>query len=341
VTWFGGSDCSGQSTGSFSAGAGGTGWTPRRTTAVAPAATSSARIEIGLGASDPETPAGIRGDVDKVSFVPTREAVVPNVVAHSVGFGGVLWGTELRLTNLTAAARGLNVKDWIGTSGWQASAVVVPPHSAVSLGGWSVFNPSSVIEDHPEAVFGAAVLDIDDGLVVQSGILAGPNPSIPQVGPGGGSRCPGWRGGYAYRLNFDGSCNSGSGPIADVVSGFFASSDEVDILWLSTDDDRRTNISFINPDQAGATMTLQLVSADGDAAQAVTIYVPARGIAQLTDVFRSGGATVKAANDARGWSAARAHVSSTTRFYTSAYIISNDNNTAGISLPRISIPAAQ
>ena len=341
VTWFEGSSCSGQTTGAFTGGAGGTGWFAGRTTAVAPAATSSARIEIGLSASDPETPAGIRGDVDKISFVSTGEAVVPNVVAHSVGVGGVLWGTELRVTNLTAAARGLTVKDWIGTTGWQTSSVLVAPQSTVSLGGWSVFNPNSVIEDHPEPVFGAAVLDVDDGLVVQSGILAGPNPSIPQVGPGAGSRCPGWRGGYSYRLNLDGSCNSGSGPIADLVSGFFAPSNEVDILWLSTDDDRRTNLSFINPDQSGATMTVQLLSADGSSAQSVSVYVPARGISQLTDVFRNGGTSVKAANDARGASAARARVSSSTRFYALAYIISNDNNTVGIGLPRLANPQAQ
>ena len=327
--------------GTFNGGAVGTEWSPGRAAAIAPMSTSSARIEIGLVASDPETPAGIHGDVDKVSFVPTREAVMPDIAAHSVGVGGVLWGTELRLTNLTAVAHGLNVKDWVGTSGWQASAIVVPPNSTVSLGGWSVFNPNSVIEDHSEPVFGAAVLDIDDGLVVQSGILAGPNPSLPQVGPGGASRCPGWRGGYSYRLNLDGSCNSGSGPIADVVNGFFASSDEADILWLSTDDDRRTNITFINPDQSGATMTVQLTSADGGSAQSVSVYVSARGIAQLTDVFRNGGAAVKAANDSKGASAARAHVSSSTRFYALAYIISNDNNTVGIGLPRLAIPQVQ
>lgn len=271
-----------------------------------------------------------------------REVVVPNVAAHSIGIGGVLWGTELRVTNLTGAAHTLTVKDWIGTPGWAPSTVIVPTFATVSVGGWSVFNfnpnVDSVVEDHPEPVFGAAVLDVDDGLTVQSGILAGPNPPIIPGGPGGGLRCPGWLGGYVYRLNTDGNCNQGSGPIADVVDGFFAATDQVDLLWLSTDDARRTNITFINPDVTGATMSVHLVSANGVVAQDVSVFVPARGIAQLTDVFRNSGAPIKAANDTMGASAARARVSSLTRFFALGYVISNGNNTVGISLPRRASP---
>lgn len=269
-----------------------------------------------------------------------REVVVPDIAAHSIGVGGVLWGSELRVTNLSGVARSFRVTDWIGTPGWQSSTVTVPAFATVSVGGWSVFNSdlAANVEDHPEPVFGAAVLDVDDGLVVQSGVLAGPNPQVPQVGPGGGSRCPGWRGGYQYRLNLDGNCNSGSGPIADVVDGFFPPTAQVDLLWLSSDDDRRTNIAFVNPDPTGATFSVHLVSADGLTTRDVSVFVPARGIAQITDAFRGVGLDVKAANDNLGASAARARISSSSRFFALAYVISNENNTVGISLPR---PATQ
>ena len=271
--------------------------------------------------------------------MPAAEVVIPDVVAHSIGIGGVLWGTEVRITNLTAAPHSLTVTDWIGTPGWTPSTVSVPAFATISVGGWDVFAPNlaSSVEDHPEAVFGAAVLDVDNGLVVQSVVLAGLVPA-PSNGPGVGVglKCPGWQGGYFFRSATGGGCNTGSGPIADVVSGFFAATDQVDLLWLSTDDVRRTNVTFVNPDTTGATMTVHFTGADGVTTADVGVFVPARGIAQLTDVFRNAAAAVKAANHAANASAARAHVTSSTRFYALAFVISNDNNTAGISLPRLS-----
>jgi hypothetical protein len=271
--------------------------------------------------------------------MPAAEVVIPDIVAHSIGIGGVLWGTEVRVTNLTAVPHSLTVTDWIGTPGWTPSTISVPAYSTVSVGGWDVFAPNlaSSIEDHPEAVFGAAVLDVDNGLFVQSVVLSGPNPPIPPGPADGGSlKCPGWLGGYYYRLKYVGNCNTGSGPIADVVSGFFAPTDQVDLLWLSTDDVRRTNVTFVNPDTTGATMSVHFTGADGVTTADVGVFVPARGIAQLTDVFRNAAAAVKAANHAANASAARAHITSSTRFYALAFVISNDNNTAGISLPRLS-----
>jgi hypothetical protein len=272
--------------------------------------------------------------------IPAAEVVIPDVVAHSIGIGGVLWGTEVRVTNLTGAPHSLTVKDWIGTPGWTPSTISVPAYSTVSVGGWDVFAPNlaSSIQDHSfGAVFGAAVLDVDDGLVVQSIVLAGPNPPIPP-GPadGGTLKCPGWLGGYYYNPKYSGNCNTGSGPIADVVSGFFTATDQVDLLWLSTDDVRRTNVTFVNPDTTDATISVHFTAADGVTTADVGVFVPARGIAQLTDVFRNAAAAVKAANHAANASAARAHITSSTRFYALAFVISNDNNTAGISLPRLS-----
>lgn len=268
-----------------------------------------------------------------------RDVVVPNLVAHSIGIGGVLWGSELRVTNLTGAVLSLRVKDWIGTPGWQPSTISVPAFSAISIGGWDVFSPNlaSAVEDHPEPVFGAAVLDVDDGLAVQSAILAGRNPPI-LITLGGGRKCPGFLGGYFYRSDTTGNCNTGGGPVTDAVSDFFPASEQVDLLWLSTDVEHRTNISFINPDAGGATMLVRLVSANGLSAQDLSVFVPARGIAQITDVFRNAAPAVRAANDLLGMSAARAHISSSTRFFATAYVISNDNNTVGISLPRVGTP---
>lgn len=271
--------------------------------------------------------------------MPAAEVVVPDIVAHSIGIGGVLWGTEVRVTNLTAAPHSLTVTDWIGTPGWTPSTISVPAFATVSVGGWDVFAPNlaSSVEDHPEAVFGAAVLDVDDGLVVQSVVLAGLVPA-PSNGPGVGVglKCPGWQGGYFFRSATGGTCNTGSGPIADVVSDFFAAIDQVDLLWLSTDNVRRTNVTFVNPDTTDATISVHFTAADGVTTADVGVFVPPRGIAQLTDVFRNAAATVKAANDAASASAARAHITSSTRFYALAFVISNDNNTAGISLPRLS-----
>lgn len=263
-----------------------------------------------------------------------REVVVPNVAGHTVGFGGILWGTELRVTNPTGLSGTVTVKDWIGTAGWQASSFTVPAFSTLSVGGWSLFNPAAYVEDHPEPVFGAVVLEVDDPLIVQSGVLAGPNPDLPQVGPGGGLQCPGWGAGYQYRVNWDGNCNRGSGPIAEAVNGFFAPGAQVDLLWLSTDDDRRTNLTFINPDASSGSFTVHLVSANGATSQDLVVSVPPRGISQISDLFRGPGSNIKGANDAIGASAARARISAPTRFFCIGYVISNANNTAGISWPR-------
>jgi hypothetical protein len=98
------------------------------------------------------------------------------------------------------------------------------------------------------------------------------------------------------------------------------------------------NLSLINPDAAAADVTVSVFPADGSAPTVVSVMVPGRTVLQSNDVFGSAyfGA-VRVKNDALKAVAARATITSTTRLYPLAYVISNQNNTVSLSLPR-SIP---
>ena len=95
------------------------------------------------------------------------------------------------------------------------------------------------------------------------------------------------------------------------------------------------NLSLINPDPVAAKVTLSLFPTDGSSPVVSTFTVDARTVFQINDIFapRYFGA-VRTRNDALKAAAARTTIVSTTRLYPLAYVISNQNNTVSLSLPR-------
>lgn len=83
-------------------------------------------------------------------------------------------------------------------------------------------------------------------------------------------------------------------------------------------------------------VTVSLFPADGSSPVVSRLTVPARTVTQINDIFAPAffGAAVRTRNDALKAAAARATIVSTTRLYSLAYVISNQNNTVTISLPR-------
>jgi hypothetical protein len=94
------------------------------------------------------------------------------------------------------------------------------------------------------------------------------------------------------------------------------------------------NLSLINPDAVAADVTVSLFPADGASPVVTRLTVPARTVFQINDIFSTYFGAVRARNDALKAAAARATIVSTTRLYPLAYVISNQNNTVSLSLPR-------
>ncbi|MEO8056071.1 MAG: hypothetical protein ABI768_13015 [Acidobacteriota bacterium] len=124
----------------------------------------------------------------------------------------------------------------------------------------------------------------------------------------------------------------------DNGSTFFAAGTTILLPWLHTDSKRRVNLSLINPEAAAADVTVSVFPADGSAPTVASVVVPGRTVLQSNDIFGSAyfGA-VRVKNDELKAVAARATITATTRLYPLAYVISNQNNTVSLSLPR-SIP---
>ena len=264
--------------------------------------------------------------------------VVPDLVVRAEGVGGALWGSELRFTNTTGSSQTVEISDWIGTPGWRPSQVSIPPHSAVSLGGWNAFNSGDFVEDRPGPIFGAAVLEVSAGIVVQSAVLAGSmiEPPPPSGGPGGPNFCSASQGGYAYKFPNTGNCNRGSGPVMDSVARFLLPGEEVDLLWLDTTIERRVNLYFVNAGTSPSSIDLTIVSADGSTARSSTYSVAGRNAIQLNDIFvQDAWKPIRDVNYRTQASAARGHVRSSQPYYVVAYLISNLNQTVGVSLPRV------
>jgi hypothetical protein len=268
------------------------------------------------------------------STAEARDVIVPNLVARAVGVGGVLWGSELRMTNQTATTATVSLKDWIGSPGFRPSQIAIPPAASVSVGGWTVFNSGGAAEDRPGPTFGTVIIDLPDGVTLQSRVLAG----VYSASQGGGGipeglHCPAWTGGYSYSYSGN-DCNYGAGPVLEPVESFFAPSDEVDLPWLETDVERRVNLYLVNPDETSATVEISITSANGQTVRTADVSVPARSVFQINDAFaRDPWRDVRDVNYSYQAAAAHARVKSTQRFYALAYLISNQNQTMGVSLP--------
>jgi hypothetical protein len=274
------------------------------------------------------------------------EVLLPALAAHVEGANSAVWASEVRVTNLSSAPRTFRIVDWIGTPGWIPSEYSIPPGATTSISGWAIYagsraNESSLRLPNP---FGAAVADVEEGLVVQTAVLTG-NPRGVFGTLGDTARCSEWTGGWDYEVggifNPDGTvtgedgCNEGAGPVIDNGSNFFPAGTSILLPWLHTDPKRRVNLSLINPDAVAADVTVSLFPADGSSPVVSRLTVPARTVSQINDIFSPAlfGA-VRARNDALKAAAARATIVSTTRLYPLAYVISNQNNTVTISLPR-------
>ena len=246
--------------------------------------------------------------------------VLVPIVSRAQGENDAAWNTEVRVTNRTDLARQFSIVDWIGTPGWSAATYTVAPHSTISLGGQDISGSLSA------PAFGLAICDADSQLLVQSAVLAGIwAPSIQEPCPsydGGGGLCSG---------------ESGAGPIVDGLV-FANPGQEIFVPWLHTVSDRRTNLVMINPDGVSANVTVAVTSQDGSSTVTASLVLPPRSYNQITDLFSESpwSAIALANSNIRfgGGGAAFATVTGDTRLLAMAYVISNNNNSLTIALPR-------
>lgn len=245
------------------------------------------------------------------------ETVLLPIVAGVEGANGALWQSEVRITNRSDVPKQFSVVDWIGTSLWKASAYTVPPHSTTSVGGADISGRLY------GSAYGLAICDADADLLVQAAILVG------AAGPGVGEGCPSFDGG-----GFVCQGQSGAGPIVDGLS-FASPAQEVFVPWLHTASDRRTNLVLINPDDIPAHVTVAVTSQDGTAAVTADYVLPSRSYNQINDLFsQDQWSAIRSANAALRGAGASATMVSDTRLLAMAYVISNNNNSLTISLPR-------
>lgn len=251
------------------------------------------------------------------------EVLIPGVAGRVPGASGALWSSELRVTNTTREAKTFSTTDWIGTPGWTSKHWSIPAGQTVSISGIELFGDPRSLADHA-SLFGAVIASVDSGLLLQTAILAG----VYRRGGDAIVFCPSWAGGYLAPEN---TCNFGSGPIIDATR-FFPVGTDILLPWLSTDLDRRTNLSLINPDPTMATVTVQVTTADGTRVITDTLTVDPHSVIQLNDVFGTCWASAREHN-ANQATAARLLIQSSTRLYALAWVISEDNNTVGVSTP--------
>lgn len=104
-----------------------------------------------------------------------KEILIPNVVAFARGSYSSLWGTEIRIINPTSSPKSFRVVDWIGSPRQRPYQVTVLPGETVVRGGFGLYTAlwqqSPVLEVLDEAEYGAAVCEVDEGLLVLSRML--------------------------------------------------------------------------------------------------------------------------------------------------------------------------
>lgn len=276
------------------------------------------------------------------SRLPAAEVVLPSVAVDVLGRSTemeiptpVHFSTEVRVTNLTGTPKSFSVVDWIGTCGFSPSQHTVEPGATLSLGGWSLFGhaPDSPLPPCvAPPVYGTAVAEADDGLLVQTSLLASPLETRPV--PAVIQRCRSWEGG----LNDAGLpfCNPGSGPVVENDRGFFPPNAPLLLPWLQTDEGRRTNLVLVNPDDTASVATVTVTSGDGHVSAPRTVPLAPRTYMQIGDLFSEAPwSAVRDRNRETGTAAARALVRSTGRLYAVAYVLSNYDGGLGICLPRL------
>jgi len=267
------------------------------------------------------------------------QIVVP-VAIYAPGPGLTNWSTEIRATNSSDSPLSFDVVDFTGVAPgfpFSPSTVQVLPHQTVSLGAWSLLSakPGCHGLGLGEAYFGAFTIEKDAPLLIQASVLAG----VFSQAPGGPANCssetcPSWQGGFPHYPPNSAYCNDGAGPIFDNDRDFFAAGTPITLPWLHTQDTRRTNITFYNPDPVEAAVSLTITPADGTSGVTQSITVPAHGVLQINNVFSAPPFDAVRAHNASTTAAASARISSTTRLYAIAWIIANLNSTVSVSQPR-------
>jgi hypothetical protein len=251
--------------------------------------------------------------------------VLVPVVAAVRGQNGVLWETEVRVTNRTDQVLHFSVVDWIGTPGFVPATYFVEPHATMSLGGADVFSASTPAQ----GAAGLAFFETDDLLLVQAAVLSGAWAPVdgydfcPTYDGGGGEPCRG---------------RSGAGPIIEGLA-FSEPGQAIFLPWLHSEQARRTNLVLINPSEFAARVTVSVRSQDGLTTATDTYTLAPRSYNQTNDFFSQDPWTgIRAANSSYlgGFKAAAASATivSDTPLLAMGYVISAVNNSLTVSLPR-------
>lgn len=262
--------------------------------------------------------------------------VLPNVSGFVYGSQNALWSTEFRVMNFSESVKRLRVFDWIGVDGTLQTLEIQPGETRI-ISGWELIygGPRGRVVSLDEDIYGAALCEKDEGLLVQSMIQ-----TFTFVPPGGGigsdSPCPSWLGGY--EVGYSGiSCNDGSGPVLTHDHDFFPAHRTISLPWLfSSSAFKRQNLVLINPDPVSSDVAISITSADGKLTWTSTVTVPPRSFHQINQLFEQ--PEWKDFPRAAGQyqlenPAARATIRATTRLYALGYVISWINNTVTVSLP--------
>lgn len=263
--------------------------------------------------------------------------VLPNVTGFAVGAQDALWSTEIRITNTTEATKRLRVIDWLGIDG-AIQTLEIQPGEIRIVSGWELIygGQRGSIVSLDEDVFGAAVCEKDDGLLVQSVILTYTLPPRPFSGVGLDSPCESWGGGYEVGYSLI-PCNPGAGPIITHDQDFFPAGSQLVIPYLFTMAGmKRQNLVLLNPDAIPSDVEISITSADGKVTRTNRVIVGPRSFLQIDQVFRRPewqDFLDAAGTKQRAKPAARARIRATTRLYALGYAISWDNNTVSVSLP--------
>jgi hypothetical protein len=262
--------------------------------------------------------------------------VLPNVTGFVFGAQNALWSTEIRITNTAETMKRLRVVDWVGIDGAIQTLEIQPGETRI-VSGWGLIyggtRGSAVSLD--EDIYGAAVCEKDEGLLVQSVIQTytfGP----PGGGIGSDAPCPSWLGGY--EVGYSGiSCNEGSGPVLTHDHDFFPAGRSISLPWLfSSPSFRRQNLVLLNPDTVPSSVEISITSSDGKVTRSNSVTVPPRSFMQINELFRQPEWQdfLQAAGEHQRLNpAARASLRATTRLYALGYVISWINNTVTVSLP--------
>lgn len=253
-----------------------------------------------------------------------REILIPNVVAFARG------------SYATSSPKSFRVVDWIGSPRQVPYEVTVPAGQTTSVGGFGLYSnwPHPFLFVIDEAEYGAAVCEVEEGLIVLSRTLTSTAPNPP--GTSGMSKCSPNSGEYVYAGPFYfGACNWGVGPILYADRSFFEPEVPQNLLMLNPRRNHyRTNLVIVNGDPTESTVSIVVTNATGTTAR-IDRTVPGRTYYQQNDIYDLPELRgLEELSEATPYFAQRATVTCSTRCDAIGYVISNHNNTVSVVEPR-------